>query len=183
MEEQLENELSFHLEQHTSDLVARGHSPSEARRLARLSFGGPEQVKEVCRESRGTRWLEDFLQDVHYALRTLRQRPGFTLVALLTLSLGIGATTVIFTLVNAVLLRPLAYRDPSRLLTLQEQTDWSTPQGNTWSFTYPNYLDCKRQIQSLEMAVWTVRRGTVSAPGPNTSTGWICPQNYFPSWV
>ena len=165
MEEQLENELRFHLELHTSDLVARGHDPEEARRLARLSLGGPEQVKEACREARGTRWLEDFFRDIRYALRTLRQRPGFTIVALLTLALGTGATTVMFTLMNGVLFKPFAYRDPSRLVRLQEQTDWSTPQGNLWGFTYPNYLDCKRQIQSLEIAAWSIRSGTISAPG------------------
>src|SRR5437879_3619397 len=141
MEQQLEKELRFHLEQHAADLVARGHHPAEARRLARLDFGGPEQVKEQCRDARGTRWLEDFLQDVRYALRTLRQRPGFTTMALLTLALGSGATTAMFTVVNGVLLKPLAYRDPAHLVRLQEQTDWSTPFGNLWGFTYPNYLD------------------------------------------
>jgi putative ABC transport system permease protein len=166
MEGQLENELRFHLEQHISGLIARGHSPEEARRLARLSLGGPDQVSEACRDTRGTRWLEDFFQDVRYALRTLRQRPGFTVAALLTLALGISATTLMFTVTNALLLKPFAYRDPGRLVRLQEQTDWSTLQGNLWAFTYPNYLDCKNRIRSLDMAVWSVRRGTVSAPGP-----------------
>src|SRR5947208_5282922 len=97
LEEQLENELRFHLDQHIADLIARGHKPDEARRQARLALGGPEQVKENCRDARGTRWLEDFFQDFRYALRTLRQKPGFAAVALLTLALGTGATTVMFT--------------------------------------------------------------------------------------
>jgi predicted permease len=163
MEELLEKELNFHLEQHSAGLIERGYDPAEARRLA---MGGPEQVKEACRDARGTRWLEDFSQDVRYALRTLLQRPGFAIVALLTLALGTGATTVMFTLMNAVLLKPFAYRDPGRLVRLQEQTDWSTAQGNLWGFTYPNYLDCKRNSRSLDMAVWSLNRGTVSAPGP-----------------
>ena len=144
MEDQLDNELAFHIEQLTADLIARGHSAVEARRLARLELGGPEQVKEDCRDARGTRWLEDFFQDVRYAVRTLRQRPGFAAVALLSLALGTGATTVMFSLIDGVMLKPFAYRDPSRLLRLWEQTDWSTQFGSLWAFTYPNYLDCRQ---------------------------------------
>jgi hypothetical protein len=109
MEEQLEKELRFHLDQVRSDLIAQGLDPEEARRQSRLALGGPEQVKEQCRDARGTRWLEDFWQDFHYALRSLRQRPGFAAIALLTLALGSGATTVMFTVINGVLLRPFPY--------------------------------------------------------------------------
>jgi predicted permease len=164
LEDQLERELSFHLEQHVADLIAQGHTPVEARRLARLELGGPQQVKEECRDARGTRWLEDLVQDVRYAVRTLRKRPGFAAMALATIALGTGATTVMFTVINGVLLKPFAYRDPARLLRLQEQTGWSTPQGNLWSFTFPNYLDCKSAIDALDMAAWTIKRGTVSTP-------------------
>jgi predicted permease len=165
MEEQLEKELRFHLEQHTADLAARGHDPEEARRLVRLSLGGPEQVKEACRDVRGTRSLEDLLQDVRYALRTFRQRPGFAAMAVLTLAFGTGATTAMFTLINGVLLKPLAYRDPARLVGLQEQTDWSTAFGNLWGFAYPNYLDAKNAVRALDMAVFSFHSGTLTAPG------------------
>jgi hypothetical protein len=80
LEEQLDKELRFHLEQHAANLEERGADSGEARRLARLAFGGPEQIKEECRDARGTRWLEDFWQDVGYALRTLRQNQGFAAV-------------------------------------------------------------------------------------------------------
>jgi predicted permease len=166
MEEQLEKELRFHLDQHANELIAKGHSSDEARRQARLALGGPEQVKENCRDARGTRWLEDLLQDFRYAIRTLRKQPSFAAVALLTLALGSSATTIMFTVVNGVLLKPFRYRDPGGLIRLQEQTDWSTPQGNLWAFTYPNYLDCKRESRSLDMAAWSIHRGTVSVPGP-----------------
>jgi predicted permease len=165
LDEQLEKELRFHLEQHAADLIARGHHPDEARRQARLAMGGPEQVKEQCRDARGTRWLEDLWQDFRYALRTLRQKPGFAAVAILTLALGSGATTAMFTVINGVLLKPLPYAQPDKLVALQEQTDWSTQWGNLWAFTYPNFVDCRRGSRALAMVGWRFSGGTLSKPG------------------
>jgi predicted permease len=165
LEEQLEKELRFHLEQHTADLIARGCDPAEARRQASLTLGGPEQVKEECRDARGTRWLEDLWQDLRYALRTLRQKPGFAAVALCTLALGSGATTVMFTVVDGVLLKPLPYPEPDRLVRLQEQTEQATRWGNLWAFAYPNFLDCQRESRSLTLAAWRYGGGTINAPG------------------
>jgi len=162
MEAQLEKELTFHLEQHTSQLVARGITLDEARRQARLALGGPEQVKEKCRDARGTRWLEDLLQDTRYALRAFRKKPGFTLVALLILALGIGATTVMFTVINSVLLRPLSYPEPDRLLTLRVFTDQI---GELWGFSHPDFTDVKHDSQTLGLAAWTYGGGTISQPG------------------
>jgi len=163
MEEQLDKELSFHLDQHVADLIASGHHPEEARRQARLALGGPQQVKEQCRDARGTRWLEDLLQDFRYSLRTLRQRPGFAAVTLCTLALGIGATTVMFTVIHGVLLKPLSYPEPERLVALHGVTE---KYGDQWGFSYPNFLDCKRESQSLApMAAWRYGGGTVSEPG------------------
>jgi len=165
MDQQLDKELSFHLEQHERDLMERGHSPAEARRLARIEFGGAAQVAEECREARGTRWVEDFLQDVRYALRTLRHNPGFAAVALLTLALGTGATTMMFTLINGVLLKPLPYSNPHQLLGLQEKTNWSTHWGDLWGFSYLNFRDCQSGVRSLDLAAFRPSGGTVSAGG------------------
>jgi len=165
LEDKLERELRFHMEQHAADLVAGGAAPEEARRQARLALGGPEQVKESCRDARGTRWLEDLGQDTRYALRTLRQRPGFTAVALATLALGIGAATVMFSVIDGVLLKPLPYPRPDRLLLLQEKTDWATHWGHLWNLTYPNFTDCRDAVQTLDMAAWRFGGGTVSKPG------------------
>ena len=165
MEAQLDRELRFHLDEHKNDLMARGIGAEEAERQARLGLGGPEQVKEQCRDARGTRWLEDLWQDFRYALRALRQKPGFATVALLTLALGIGATTVMFTVVDGVLLKPFPYPQVDRMARLEEQTDWSNQFGNLWAFTYPNFLDCKRQSRSMEMAAWSYNGGIASEPG------------------
>jgi predicted permease len=161
MEEQLEKELRFHLDQHASELIAGGRAPGEAQRQARLALGGPEQVKEKCRDARGTRCLEDLVQDVRYAVRTLRQQPGFAAIALLTLALGSGATTVMFTVINSVLLKPLSYPEPERLLTLHEQADTME-----WPLSYLNFVDCERESRSLAgMAAVRFGGGTVSEPG------------------
>jgi predicted permease len=167
MEKQLDKELQFHIDQHTADLIERGYPPAEARRTARLEMGGPEQVKELCRDAWGTRGLEDLVQDVRFAIRMLIRRPGFLIVVLLTLALGNGATTVMFTVVNGVLLKPLPYPNPDRLVQIQEQTEQTgDPRwGNLWAFAYPNFLDCKKESSSLDMVAWRYKGGTLSDPG------------------
>jgi predicted permease len=163
MEEQLEKELRFHLDEHANELIAQGNAPDLAQRNAWLALGGPEQVKEKCRDARGTRWLEDLFQDFRYALRTLRQRPGFAAVAILTLALGSGATTVMFTVINGVLLKPLAYPEADRLVTLHGKTE---KYGEQWGFSYPEFHDYQNASRTLgSVAAWTYGGGTVTKPG------------------
>jgi putative ABC transport system permease protein len=149
VEGELDDELRFHFEQQREKYMQSGLTHDEALRRVRLDFGGMDQVKEECREARGVGVMETLVQDVRYALRTLRKAPGFTSVAVLTLALGIGANTAIFSVVDGVLLRPLPYRDPARLIALNE----TTPKVGMVSVSYPDFLDWRAQSRSFsEMA-------------------------------
>ena len=118
VEDELADELRAHMEFETRRGVRAGLSPSEAERAARVAFGGAAQVAEQCRDERGITWFEDFAKDLSYACRQFRKQKTFVAVAALTLALGIGATTAIFSAVNGVLLRPLPYPSPERLVNV-----------------------------------------------------------------
>ncbi len=125
METELDQELRFHFEHEVEKCRNAGLTQADAARQARLRFGGHEQIKENCRDARGTSLLETTLQDIHYALRAYRKNPGFFLIAALTLALGIGASTAVFSLVNTILLKPLPYPNANRveMLWRSNQTD------------------------------------------------------------
>ena len=120
VEQELDDELRFHLEREAEKLERRGMSHDAALRLARLEFGGVEPMKEASRDARGTAWLESIARDLRYATRSLGSRPAFTLTVVATLALGIGANTAIFTLVDALVLRPLPVAHPEQLVIVSD---------------------------------------------------------------
>jgi predicted permease len=142
VEKALEDELKSSVELLTEEKMKEGLSRSEARRHALLELGGVEQVKEEVRAIRAGRLLEDLAKDVRYAFRTLAKSPGFTIVAVLTLALGIGANTAIFNVVNTTFLCALPYPDPDHLVWITERNNISARDG---SVSYPNFLDWRTQ--------------------------------------
>ncbi len=142
----MDAELRFHVEAYTEDLVRGGVPRQEAMRRARIEFGGIERAKEECREARGVNILESLIQDVRYGLRTLQKNPGFTVVAVVTLALGMGANAAIFGLVDSAFLRGLPFREPDRLVhiwTVEPDHDWHTP-------TPTQYLAVRKESESFE---------------------------------
>lgn len=144
-DERLREELAHHVALQTDENVRLGMSPEEARRQALLKLGSREAVREQYYEERSLPVLEYLQQDVRFALRQLRKAPGFTAVAVLTLALGIGANTAVFSVVYSVLLQPLPYRDASRLVVMNE----TVPNVGVVSVSYPNFLDWRAQSRAF----------------------------------
>jgi putative ABC transport system permease protein len=177
LEEQLEKELRFHLDQYASELVARGYDPVEARRAARLAVGGEEQVKEECRDARGTRWLEDLWQDFRYAVRTLRRRPGFTAVAIITLALGMGASTAIFSAVNPILFQPLPYPHAGRIMMIWDRG----ADGSRAYATFGTFRELQQRSRSFEALATTkaCQPTLTGAAAPERLDGQCVSADYF----
>jgi putative ABC transport system permease protein len=147
-EKELNSEVCAHLDALTEENILRGMTPEEARYAARREFGGVEQIKEDYREARGLPMLELFVQDLRYALRALRKNPGFAAIAVLTLALGIGANTAIFSIVNAVLLRPLPFPEANRIVAVYQTLERNGVHRNGAS--YLNFADWQKESHSFE---------------------------------
>ena len=164
LDRELDEELQFHLDQLVEAHLARGLSPEAARREALLEIGGIEQRKEECRDTRRVRFVDDLRRDVRYAIRSLRCAPGFTAASLLTLTLGIGATVAMFTVVNGVLLRALPFPEPDRLylVALSPRSIFMRQPGMA-DRTYLAYRESDRTFQHL--AAFTTYKGNLTGAG------------------
>ena len=157
-DDDLRDEMQAHLEMETAENIRRGMDPTEARRRALLASGGITVAAESVRDQRGLPWIEGLATDIKYALRALRHTPAFTVVVVVTLALGIGANTAIFSVVRGVLLKPLPHRDGDRLLYLRQSGD-GQGQANV-SFSVPEVRDLREGVKSLagiaEYSPWTL---------------------------
>jgi len=161
-ERELTEELESHLQMHIDDNIHAGMSPQEARRVAVMKLGGVDQTKEAYRDRATIPFLESAVQDLRFTLRQLRKNPAFTVTATAMVALGIGASVAIFAFVDAALIKPLPYKDPSRLLYVTETTP-DIPRG---VISYPDYLDWKKLngvFDSLD--VYNQRGYVISTPG------------------
>src|SRR6266481_543502 len=177
----MDEEMRSHILMRTRQNIEAGMPPDHARYAALRQFGWTESIKETCREQRGVTWLENLVQDIRFGLRMLRKNPGFTIVAVLTLALGIAANTAIFSVVNAVLLRPLPYKEADRLVTIWERNpkegyEQNMPGAGT-------YLDWKAQSKVFDqMAIFNPNQGfnLTGAGEPMRLTGTAVSADLFP---
>src|SRR5271166_1118136 len=175
-DERLREEIEEHIALQTAENLRAGLSPVEARRQAKLKFGGVEAIKEDYHAERGLLFIETFLQDLRYAVRLLRKSPGFTIVAILTLALGIGANAIVFSVMNALILHPpLHVPNPESLYGLQHGNEASSYQS------YPDYLDLRDRNRTFDgLAAFGADQAGLDT-GENPSRVWVeeVSGNYF----
>lgn len=172
----LEEEMRFHLELRQEEQIESGVTADDAQAAARRRFGNATNLKEESRLAWGWEWFENVAQDVSYSLRFLRKSPGFSGVVVVTLAVGIGVNTAIFSLVNGVLLRPLPYRNPDRLTIVWEKSRDGSPEN----VGYATYLDWKTQSRSFEqLAIYASWQPVLQVGEPEQLNGLRVTSNYF----
>src|SRR6516165_5531359 len=176
VDQELDDELRDHLEQATEEYVAKGMTQEEARRRARLDLGGIEQTKEKCRDARRVNWMQDLAQDLRYGLRILRKSPAFTSVAILTLALGIGATTAIFSALNPILFAPLPYPRAGQVMMI-----WDVFEGSRSDVTFHTFRELTNRSYSFQStAALEAWRPTVTGTSePERIEGQSVTADYF----
>src|SRR5437016_7838899 len=169
VEAEIDEELRFHFEQQVRKFIQSGLPPQEAKRLARLEFGGMEQLKEEHRDARGVNFIETVVQDLRYAVRQLLKSPGFTAAAVLTLALGIAVNATMFSLVSAFLLRRPPVRDPERVAVVSSVNPAPAFHADASSVSAPNYLGWREANQVFEDMAAADEYRTVSLTAQNHS--------------
>src|SRR5438445_4549934 len=179
LEDDLDDELRSHLEMSAEVNLRKGMSPADARREALRSFGGVEQTKEIYREQRGLPMIETTWQDLRFALRMLRRSPGFSLLAILCLTLGIGANAAVFSWIEGILFRPYPAVAHQESLVAVGGTSRDEPQGT--SLSWPDFLDLQRSCTLCEALFVSKITGTTLSIGDRAerTTGSIVSANYF----
>jgi predicted permease len=172
---EMDEELRAHILHRADDLERAGLSRAEAERRARIEFGGREKYAEECREIFGGNFARTLVQDIRFSLRVLRKSPGFTIAAVLTLALAIGANAVVFGLLNALILRPLRVPDPQSLYTLEHGPDKDPGES------YPDYLDLRDRNRSFDSMtlIGIVTVGLDTGMNPSQAMGYEVSGNYF----
>src|SRR5262245_34043110 len=159
MEREMDEELRDHIERQIEQNIRLGMNSEEARYAARKAFGGVEQAKERSRDTRGVRWLEEFWQDLRFGARMLVKNPSFAFIALLTLALGIGINTALFTVFDAFVLKPLPLKEPDRIVKISGRM---RDGGQNRLFSYPEYLDYRANNQVFEgLVAWNKALGVL----------------------
>jgi hypothetical protein len=180
MEKQLDAELRFHFESQVANKIDAGLTEAEARRSTRLEFGGLDQIKEDCRESRGTLWLVSILQDLRFGVRILARSPKFSVTAILVLALGIGVSTLAFSLYNIAAMQDIPVRAPATVVRIQRRS----PENITPGIPYASIVYYRENAKSLSAVMATLgggswrstRMNSASAQllsAPITSANWV----------
>ena len=174
----LADEIAFHIDMATERNRRAGMSAADARRAALLEFGGIERSKEAARDEHRSRPIEDALRDLHYAMRSLRRAPAFALTTVLTLAIGIGANTAIFSAVDGVLLKPLPYADADRLMTLWQRDAAKATQDLLSPANFLDWRDRTRAFETIATAEPFSMTLTTS-DGPEMIRNWNVSEAFF----